>query len=107
MKNSVVIKGNKYGIIVMLDNTMPFEELKEAVASKFKESSKFLGDSAMGITFEGRFLENDEIRELLDVINENSDLNIVCVVDNDKEIARLIGEKTKDEVLDFIRSNVK
>ncbi|MBQ3545934.1 MAG: septum site-determining protein MinC [Lachnospiraceae bacterium] len=85
MKNSVVIKGNKYGIIVMLDNTMPFEELKEAVASKFKESSKFLGDSAMGITFEGRFLENDEIRELLDVINENSDLNIVCVVDNDKE----------------------
>ena len=29
MKNSVVIKGNKYGIIVVLDKELPFEELKE------------------------------------------------------------------------------
>lgn len=104
MKNSVVIKGNKYGIIVMLDNTMPFEELKEAVASKFKESSKFLGDSAMGITFEGRFLDNDEIRELLDIISENSDLNIVCVVDNDKEREEYF-KKSVEEHLTEISTN--
>ena len=85
MKNSVVIKGNKYGIIVVLDKKLPFDELKEEVAKKFKESSKFLGDSSMGITFEGRLLNNDEIREMLDIISANSDLNIVCVVDNDKD----------------------
>ena len=85
MKNSVVIKGNKYGIIVMLDENLSFSELKEAVASKFKESSKFLGDSAMGITFEGRILSDEEIRELLDVISDNSKVNIVCVMDTDKQ----------------------
>ncbi len=85
MKNSVVIKGNKYGIIVVLDKELPFEELKEDLTAKFKESAKFLGDSSMGITFEGRELSDDEIKEILDIISTNSDLKIVCVVDNDKE----------------------
>ena len=43
MKNSVVIKGNKYGIIVMLDKNLPFDELKKEVADKFKASSQFFG----------------------------------------------------------------
>ena len=85
MKNSVVIKGNKYGIIVMLDKNIPFDNLLADIAEKFKESSKFLGNSSMGITFEGRFLDNNEMRQVLDTIAENSELNIVCVVDNDRE----------------------
>ena len=84
MKNSIVIKGNKYGIIVVLDKNLPFNKLKEEIAKKFKESSKFLGDSSMGITFEGRELNNDEIREILDIISADSQLNIICVVDHDK-----------------------
>ncbi len=104
MKNSVVIKGNKYGIIVILNKTMSFEELKDEVAKKFRESSKFLGNSSMGITFEGRFLENDEIRELLDIISENSDLNIVCVVDNDKEREEYF-RKSVEEHLNELSNN--
>jgi septum site-determining protein MinC len=42
MGNSVIIKGNKYGIIVVLSPDLPFEKLKLVVAEKFKESSKFL-----------------------------------------------------------------
>lgn len=34
-------------------------------------------------------------------------LPVFILVDNDKEVARLIGEHTKEEVLDFLRSNVK
>lgn len=104
MKNSVVIKGNKYGIIVILNKTMSFEELKDEVAKKFRESSEFLGNSSMGITFEGRFLENEEIRELLDVISENSDLNIVCVVDNDKEREEYF-KKSVEEHLNELSNN--
>lgn len=105
MKNSVVIKGNKYGIIVMLDNTIPFEELKIDVAKKFKESSDFLGNSSMGITFEGRFLDNDELRELLSVINENSELNIVCVVDNDKEREEYFKKSVEEHIADMSASD--
>lgn len=105
MKNYVVIKGNKYGIIVILDKALPFEELKEEVAKKFRESSDFLGDSSMGITFEGRFLENDEIRELLDIIAENSKLNIVCVVDNDKEREEYFKKSVEEHLTELANND--
>ena len=35
MKESVVIKGTKSGIILVLDDKLPYEQLKEAVADKF------------------------------------------------------------------------
>ena len=62
MKNSVVIKGNKYGIIVVLDKELPFEELKEEIAAKFRDSAKFLGEASMGITFHGRDLSDEEMQ---------------------------------------------
>ena len=34
MKESVVIKGTKSGIILVLDDKLPYEQLKEAVADK-------------------------------------------------------------------------
>lgn len=104
MKNSVVIKGNKYGIIVMLDKNMPFDDLLKDIADKFRESSKFLGKSEMGITFEGRFLDNDEIRRVLDTIEESSELNIVCVVDNDKEREEYF-KKSVEEHLNALSNN--
>ena len=64
MKNSVIIKGNKYGITVILDKDLPFEELKEAVAAKFRESTKFFGDAQMAASFEGRKLSEKEEREI-------------------------------------------
>ncbi len=85
MKNSVIIKGNKYGITVILDKDLPFEELKEAVAAKFRESTKFFGDAQMAASFEGRKLSEKEEREILDVIAENSDFRIICVLDTDQE----------------------
>ena len=55
----------------------------------------------MGITFEGRFLDNDELKELLDVINENSALNIVCVVDNDKEREEYFKKSVEEHLADI------
>ena len=43
MKESVVIKGTKSGIILVLDDQLPYEQLKEAVADKFHSSDEFLG----------------------------------------------------------------
>ncbi len=85
MKNSVIIKGNKYGITVILDKDLPFEELKEAVAAKFRESTKFFGHAQMAASFEGRKLSEKEEREILDVIAENSDFRIICILDTDQE----------------------
>lgn len=42
MNNSVIIKGNKYGIVVVLDDKIPFAQLREDIANKFKSATKFL-----------------------------------------------------------------
>ncbi len=85
MNNSVVIKGNKHGIVVVLDADMEFSELKEHIATKFKDSAKFLGNAKMAISFEGKKLSDAQQREVLDIITENSDLHVICIVDNDPE----------------------
>lgn len=100
MKNSVVIKGNKYGIIVMLDKDIPFEELLSNVTDKFKESSKFFGKVSMAVTFQGRELTIDEERQILDVISDNSDIDVMCVVDNNKRREEMFKEKLEQSVSD-------
>lgn len=89
MKNSVIIKGNKYGIIVVLDDSIPFSELKPDIAKKFEESAKFFGNAQMAVTFEGRTLTKEEEREILEVIAENSEIKIICIVDTDEEREKL------------------
>lgn len=93
MKNSVMIKGNKYGIVVVLDESKEFPELMEELKNKFAESSKFFNNSSsMAISFEGKKLSTSEEREILDMIQENTELNIVCVMDDTDE------EKHKQKV---------
>ncbi|BBF42237.1 septum site-determining protein MinC [Lachnospiraceae bacterium KM106-2] len=101
MNNSVMIKGTKSGIIVVLDKDMPFEELKHHIAKKFQESKKFLGNANMAISFEGRELTNDEQREILDVINENSDLRVVCILANDEEIEQKFNKSLNERLLEL------
>lgn len=104
MNNSVMIKGNKYGIIVVLNPEVPFEELKHLIAEKFKESSKFFENAKMAISFEGRKLTNDEQREILDIIGQNADMHIVCVMDNDPEKEEVF-HKTLDQKLLELNNN--
>jgi septum site-determining protein MinC len=104
MNNSVIIKGNKYGIVVVLSPEEPFEELKLQIAEKFKESSKFFENAKMAISFEGRKLTNEEQREILDIIGENADMHIVCIMDNDAEIQEKF-HKTLDQKLLELSNN--
>lgn len=101
MGNSVIIKGNKYGIIVVLSPDLPFEELKLVVAEKFKESSKFFENAKMAISFEGRFLSNDEQREILDIIEQNTDMHIVCVMENDPSKEEIYKKTVEQKLMEL------
>lgn len=101
MNNSVMIKGNKYGIIVVLSPEVPFEELKQVVADKFKESSKFFENAKMAITFEGRKLTNEEQRDILDIIGENTDMHIVCVMDTDAEREEIFKKTVEQKLMEL------
>lgn len=101
MNNSVVIKGNKHGIVVVLDADMEFSELKEHIATKFKDSAKFLGNAKMAISFEGKKLSDAQQREVLDIIAENSDLHVICIVDNDPEQDAKFEKSLNDKLVEL------
>ena len=85
MKNYVIIKSFQNGISVYLDSDIPFEALLQEVAMKFQESSKFFQNAKLAISFEGRYLTEVEEREILEVITENSKIEVVCVVGKDAQ----------------------
>ena len=94
MKNPVIIKGNKYGIILVLQEDISFDELLKHIGDKFKEAGKFFNSNAqLAITIEGRKLSNEELDQVLCLIEEISDLKIQYVIDNDEETTEHFKEK--------------
>lgn len=83
-KNAVVIKSFSNGITLHLDPDITFPELLQEVEFKFRESSAFFKEAKMALSLEGRTLTDQEEREIISVITENSDINIVCLVGKDE-----------------------
>lgn len=98
MDNSVIIKGGKKGITVVLDKDCAFLELKKKLEEKFEASAKFFNDANLALTFEGRNLSSREENELIEVINKVSDLNILCVINNNQ--TRIMEDKI-DEIVEL------
>ena len=73
------------GIVVMLDDKKEYDELKEDIKTKFIQSAKFLGKADIGISFEGRKLTDTQIKEILEIVKDNTELNVVCVLTDNKE----------------------
>lgn len=96
--NSVIVKGYKDGILLILDETMAFDELLERIRRKFEDSAKFLGAAKLALTFSGRVLSISEQKDVLRVISEVTDLEILCVFDNDEPMQEIM-KKTVDSVI--------
>ena len=114
MKNTVVIKGNKYGMTVILDPGVPFETLLQDIATKFEESTKFWGSVQMTLTLAGRPLTPEQEFSIVNVITENSQIEILCLVDQDanriKRCEKALNEKLMELAAttgQFFRGNLK
>ncbi len=85
MKNSVILKSFTNGILVILDGTISFQELLADIAAKFREADGFFKDASVAISIEGRELTEEQEREILDAITQNSRLKILCLMGKDEE----------------------
>lgn len=83
MNQPVIVKANNFGLLIILDPNLDFNELLNAVGEKFKESSKFFGNADMAVAFEGRKLSEEEEEKIIQAIITNSSLHIICTIDND------------------------
>lgn len=98
MNNSVMIKSNKFGIVVVLDEKVSYEQLLKDLAVKFKQSANFFKDAQMAVTFEGVSLTSEQEKEMAAVIADNSYLDIVCIVDQNEEREQLFKKSLEDKL---------
>ena len=87
MRNTVIIKGNRYGISIVLDKETEFSKLLEDLALKLENAEEFFDcEKQLAVTFEGRSLSNEELDQVLSVIENNSRLNIQYVMDENSDL---------------------
>ncbi len=78
-KNSVMFKGSRDGIIILLNEEEDFETIKEQFAGKVKDAKRFFEGAKAAISFRGRNLTETEEKQLLEIIASSTDLNISFV----------------------------
>ncbi len=84
MSQAVVIKSNKYGMNLILDRDMPFDQLLDAIIRKFEDSANFFQHARLAISFEGRELTHEQCYQIIEAITTHTDITIICIVDNEK-----------------------
>ncbi|MCM1297829.1 MAG: septum site-determining protein MinC, partial [Muribaculaceae bacterium] len=85
MKNPVIIKSFPNGLSIYLDDEMPFAQLLDEIAFKFKESAHFFKDASMALSFEGRELSDQEERQLVNAITASCSINVMCIIGKSEE----------------------
>ncbi len=89
MKDAILIKGNKFGLSIFINEELDFSLIKQALYTKLDGSRKFFGSSKVSITFEGRKLTTEEQRALIEIVQNASDLDIICVVEPEAEVTHM------------------
>lgn len=99
MEQPVILKSNRYGINLILNNDLPFLELTEAVLQKFHEAEKFFKNASIAISFSGRKLSIAEEIYMVEAITANTGIHIICVLDTNPEEEDL----TQARIADYLR----
>lgn len=85
MDRLVTIRSSRHGLDIELDQEADFDALLEILADKFRSSARFFKDAKMALSFSGRHLTRTEEEKILQIISENTQIDILCVVEqNDK-----------------------
>lgn len=101
MSSSVKIRGSKHGISLKIDTNASYEDIKSDTASEFKDAGKFLGDEKLAIAFEGKYLTEQQQEELVDIIHQNCNVHIVCILDQSSEQEKKFQKSVQETMMEF------
>ena len=99
MNDTVVIKGSKSGIILVLSPDTSYETLKKDVAAKFQASASFWGAASKAISFKGYELSDEQKNEIIDIIQDNCQLSIVCIMEDDPLVESAFRKSIEDHAI--------
>ncbi len=115
MREAVVIKSFPSGITLRLNAELPFEELLNEIGYKFSEAKNFFGSASMALSIEGRPVTDTEEIRIVEAIQGNCELRILCIVGQDgddeknyiKAIAGMEKKSSDEEGGQFFRGDLK
>lgn len=86
------LKSYQRGLALQIKPEADMETLLQELQEKFRNSRQFFGNMQVGLAITGRELTKEEEDSILDVIEENSDLQIVCLIGKDETIRSLLED---------------
>lgn len=112
MNNNIIFKGIKDGILIILNETVSFDEIKTSLIDKLNENKQFFDGANSNISFKGRSLSENEEIDLLKIISTHSNLKIsfVKTIEENNEAAPLKKEqilKTQNNLNQTLGQNTK
>ena len=82
-KQIVTLKGQKDGIAIILDSEADFKEIKESLKKKVSQGKQFFNGADTLVTFKGRTLDDLSEKILIDIIKEETKLDITFTQNTD------------------------
>ena len=101
MRSTVVIKGSKAGMSVYLDPQAPFSQIIAHIEKKFRESANFWGSVQIALSLEGRSLTAAEEYEVVNAIMGSSQVEILCLIDQDGERIRRCEKALNEKLMEL------
>lgn len=93
MKDPVLLKGNNFGLTIVLDPELDFKTLLKAIGDKFEQAKDFFNNKKqIAVKIEGRSLTTKQVEAVIGIISEKSSLTIAYVMEEDKVIETTFKE---------------
>lgn len=80
----VIIKLDDHGMIVKIDEEAEFEQIRQELKEKLKQSVRFFKNAQIALTIQGKELSDEEELELVQLIEEVGQMEIVCLLGHDE-----------------------
>ncbi len=70
---------------VVMDPDCSFEVILEEIEERFRQNAAFWGNAQIALFLDGRDLDPEESLAIVNTITENSEVDIICLVDENEE----------------------
>ncbi len=107
-KESVILKGTKDGVRVVLDSSVPFSGVFDDIIKKFESAKGFFSKGKCTISFEGRHISDADRLKLERKINELlPDCDIVILYSEDEQSSPKVFTDIKEGYTKFYEGTVR
>ncbi len=85
MKDIVKVKATISGLTLIIDAAADWDSIRKNIADKFENQRSFWGKGDKCLTFSGKELSEEQQNDIIDIIESNTDLIVLCVKSDDRE----------------------